>query len=94
LELSIHEEPDVIHEEYNLVRASYLEEGIFCLQWTLGHCEVFFNVVGLVLLFVRADYMNTVVTHVGGQLIQTEFLGLLELLCLGIEKDDVPLLPL
>jgi hypothetical protein len=52
LELSVHEETDIIHEEDYFVAACYFEEGDFGLEGEFGHREVFLDVVGFVLLLI------------------------------------------
>ncbi len=88
--MTVHEEADVVHEEDNFIRGSDFKEGIFGLEGASGKAEIAFDIVGLILLFVGADDMSPIESHVRRQLVETELFRLLQLLCVWVHENYIP----
>jgi len=88
MELSSHEQANVVHEEYYLVGTSDFEKWIFALKRSSCQCEVLLDIVCLILFFVGANYVRSCEANVGGKLTQPELLRFFQLLCVWIHKDE------
>ena len=91
VELPVHEEANVVHEENYFVGSCHFEVGGFADQRSFHHPEPLLHVESFVVFFVRANYVATIVSHVGRQLVEGKFLGFLQFFSIRVHEDNTSL---